>query len=220
MADNYLEKKMEELRNGTAMRRYHAAGAAGSRRTGLQFSFPPKRVLLASSNPWVYEIAKLFVRSGSKVAVISDDSGQRERFSTDGGIRFYSLDGKSDFPERIAEFSDSHIPDQRIERMFNDILKVWRDIDILMVDIEKAPLILPLWKRHRERFPYVSDYVCRIIIFGETGFSEDELTDIDLSLHATFNKIVSADYAEDISALAAMLCLPGNSIVDGMTFEV
>ena len=76
MADNYIERKMEELRRGSQQRVMPArryAAKAGK----LSFDFPARRVLLCGLAAGLGDgIATVFLDAGCKVAVFDVDSGQ------------------------------------------------------------------------------------------------------------------------------------------------
>lgn len=197
MADNYIEKRMEELRRGETGRNYKSASAKNSvRKGGFHFPFTPKRILIASGHPQTYQIARTFLKTESKVAIMQPVS-----YPMEGAIRFYAFDDAAKLPECFA-----------------DLMKAWRDIDILIADAPFAAPLLTLWSSHRQRLPYVSDYTCRIIILGN-----QDPTIHSAGAHAvraTVNTINPSHSATDLSPLIAMLTLPANNIINGMKFDV
>lgn len=141
MADNYLERKMEELRSG---KRVAVAGV----RTGkgmLSFPLPEKRVLVVGSGPQglITAICGDFSRVGCKVALISDDSLPQIE-----GIRHYRA---------VAA------------EAFGNLLKAWRDVDVMiLVDRELDGVLLESWTAHKRAYPIPTDYGGRVIVFGES----------------------------------------------------
>ena len=110
MADNYIERKMEELRRGSQQRvmpaRRYAAKAGR-----LSFDFPARRVLLCGLATGLGEgIATVFLDAGCKVAVFDADSGQGSKMAREKGVRFYEID-----------VNDT----TAVEKAFADLLKAW-----------------------------------------------------------------------------------------------
>ncbi len=197
MADNYLERKMEDLRSGKVGREYGGSGR-NRRRGGLYFPFPPKRILIASENPAVVKVAEIFIAAECKVAVMTESQEIHSKLSKNNAIRLFS-------------------PNQD---NVDNLLKAWRDIDILISDSEISQGIIEIWQNHRGKYLYVSDYVCRIILLSSELPDETEISRWEKNLHSTVNAINLIDNRRDISALVSMLCLPANSIINRMTFDV
>ena len=200
MADNYLERRMEELRRGETAKNY-LTGKTSARKGGLHFAFPPKRVLIVSEHPKAADLALIFLKTESKVAMMHSRGEEGAGMAASKGIRFYHLEE----PQQLTGY-------------FSDILKAWRDIDILVTDTSSSDTLLSQWIQHRERFPYVSDYTCRIIILGNQN--PDVLVKEAERVKATVNTINSSDPDTDFSPLAAMLAIPANNIINGMIFNV
>lgn len=200
MADNYLERRMEELRRGDTAKNYFA-GKNSVRKGGLHFAFPPKRVLIVSEHPKASDLALTFLRTESKVAMMHSRGEEGAAMAASNGIRFYHLQS----PQQLSGY-------------FSDLMKAWRDIDILVTDTSTSDTLLSQWRQHRERFPYVSDYTCRIIILGNKD--PNVLTEEAERVKATVNTINSSAPDTDFSPLAAMLAIPANNIINGMLFNV
>ncbi|MDE6272988.1 MAG: hypothetical protein K2M31_08285 [Muribaculaceae bacterium] len=198
MADNYLERRMEDLRNGKVAREYRKSGSS-VRRTGMHFVFPPKRVLIASDNPQVDNITRQFLNADCKVSVMSNCYDQSDRNAAFTGVRRYPLN----------------------PIYMDNLLKAWRDIDILIADSDIADAIIRKWREHRIRYPYVSDYVCRIILFTPTLPPTEICAEWENTLNATVNAInLNCHPENDISSLTAMLTLPANNIISRMIFQI
>lgn len=197
MADNYLERKMEDLRSGKVAREYRSGGFGG-RRTGMHFTFHPRRVLIASKNHKIDRLTDIYIKADCKVAVMTDNQDNIEKLINNSGVRLYPYD----------------------TNYLIGLLKAWRDFDIVIADSDIAESIIEKWLEHRTIYPYVSDYVCRIILFGHTLPGNEVCSEWEDSLHSTINVINHHDISKDISSLIAMLSLPSNSIVKRMVFEI
>lgn len=150
MADNYLERKMEDLRNGkiSAGISGGSQGASPRNKKGmLNFFLPEKRILVVGTQPaqLIKDICGDFSRNGCKVSLFSDDT-----IPIMQGIRHY------------------HCLDD-LSMAFANLLKAWRDIDVMILaDASVAEALLPLWSAHKDAYPIPSDYGGRVITFGES----------------------------------------------------
>lgn len=202
MADNYLEKKMEDLRMGktgaSAPRRRLTPGAGR-----ICFDFPPRRVLVAGGCHGIGEaIVDAYLHAGCKVAVFDSDRDKGSAMARDKGIRFYPIDCSDHTPSPSRPIQPypsqsrpikSHLapsipipPHSAPYSAFANLLKAWRDIDIIIVNAalsDSAPYssspispysapfcsILPhLWAEHRHRYPIPTDYPGRFILLLPT----------------------------------------------------
>ena len=191
MADNYLEKKMEELRKGPE--KTYTGRKAVQRKGFVQFAFPPKRVVIASEIACRNSIARAFLKADCKVAMIHPFQEEGERMAHDEGVRYYPF---------------------AINESFENLLSAWRDVDIIVADPAEAMTLLPIWKKHRERFPYVSSYICRVIVIGDADVKE--LQELAKGIKTTVNIIASHSSYTDISELILALSLPATSDIDGL----
>lgn len=151
MADNYLERKMEELRSG----RFSAPcrSSAPSRKGVAQFPFPEKRVLVVGgANGMGLSIVKEYLRAGCRVAVFDSDKEKGDELALKDGIRFHHTD-----------FSDS----DSIAAHMSALLKAWRDIDIVVCTLpELCNVVAMEWEEHKRKFPIPSEYGGRLITVG------------------------------------------------------
>ena len=209
MADNYLERKMEDLRSGR-MTRIVSTEAAPLKMRGLFFNFPPKRVALIGDHPSYSSIVKLFLDADCKVALLDLEPAECPRHGFGDNVRHY--------PIRL-ENSKLITPELSLADNFANLLKSWRDIDILIAPGKEAEMIMNAWDAHRERFPYVLDYKSRAIILDndpEAAFPEISIG----TLMASTNLIICSNSDTQLSALIGMLVLPDNSFIDRMRFVV
>lgn len=185
MADNYLERKMEELHSGKLRQGSGAAKQSAGRKGGvLQVAFPPRRVLVTGgANGIGLAIVREYLKAGCKVAVFDIDKDRGEALAHNEGIRFYHVD--------LADSS-------AVERAFANLLDAWRDVDIIVNDAgisEFTPLteesldhfdkvmntnlrpiflIAKLWASHRKKYPLPIEYGGRMINISSTRHIQSE----------------------------------------------
>ena len=114
MADNYLEKKMEEHRRGTAARSVaRRLTPVGERRGSVSFKIGELRILVDDASP---ETGRAIVRrlreAGCKVAFSADDERAGRSLAQSSGARFYP-----------SSFGDS---------VYGDLVKIWGGVDMLI----------------------------------------------------------------------------------------
>ncbi len=207
MADNYLEKRMEDLRlgkGGVSAPRRHPIPGAGR----ICFEFPPRRVLITSNfNNTTERIIGAFRKAGCRIAVFSSDTEKGTEMAHDSGIRFHAcyIDNPSE-----------------IERNFTDLLKAWRDIDIIINNTQAGwslNLLANLWLSHKLRYPIPSDYGGRLInITGDTSAPPALPAGVTASLEQfgiTINTIL-CDAEADIASLCLLLSLPVSRVLTGI----
>lgn len=91
MADNYLEKKMEEHRLASSAKSYSRRMSPGGNKPGtLAVRFDPLRVIVTDGSTAVGEATvRRFMNAGCRVAFLSADMSQGRRLSQSTGSRFY-----------------------------------------------------------------------------------------------------------------------------------
>ncbi len=203
MADNFLERKMEDLQRGNHT--YYTPKRPNPKKGFIQFPFSPKRVLIASDFDGNLEMARTFLKYDCKVAITLPPIEDSETLAKKEGFRFYPS------PFDVSKFQN--------------LLKAWRDIDIIITDLTYAPLIISIWKEHRNRFPYVSSYLSRLIILGQAD-SNGLMQDL-YPYNISVNTLIPADIhagrklsKEEISQLILLLSLPQNDFISGMEFPI
>lgn len=142
MADNYLERKMEEHRRATPQRKSSAVPTKGK----LSFNFPPRRVVLFDlDDNIVAQLAKAYGETGCRVAIYPETS-----VITDGA-RLISSTNNPEFD-------------------FVSVLKAWGDIDIVVSSTESTILDKALQSilTNRESLPYPNDYGLRLILINKS----------------------------------------------------
>lgn len=114
MADNYLEKKMEEHRRGTVVKTVRRLSPPGERRGTVSLKIDELRVLVTdASEENGAAIVKRLRYAGCKVAFASGDDKAGRNLAQESGARHYPM-----------TFNGSVI---------DDIVRVWGGIDVLVV---------------------------------------------------------------------------------------
>lgn len=151
MADNYLEKRMEELKAGklTISTRNNASVSIANK---IQFNFPPKRIIIYDAiMPEGCIIGESFKRIGCKVAFAFSGEAQipneyLEKIANEGFIIFSSTD--------YADF----------ESKLKDIVTKWRGADILInFNSRYITNSIEIIENYLKQKPSPSDYQKRLI---------------------------------------------------------
>lgn len=135
MADNYLEKKMEELRRGKPAAAPRARIASGH----VQMRLGVKRALVVGEA--YADFALKLVRLGVRTALATNAG-----VGADSGLRLCPMTGGDGFFDRLL--SDWHGLDLLVADASSPLL----------------PDLLERWHRHRIDWPHVSDYGGRLIL--------------------------------------------------------
>lgn len=182
MADNYLERKMEDLRSGKLANTSYKPAPA--RKGHLYIPFPSRRVLVTGgANGIGRAIAKAFLKAGCKVAVFDNDREAGEMLAKIDGARFYNLD--------LADVAAT-------EKAVADLISAWRDIDIVVsnagvsefksledttvddfrrildINLQPAFIIARGLAIHRKHLPLQNSYGGRFIIISSTRHIQSE----------------------------------------------
>lgn len=184
MADNYLEQRMEDLRNGRLQNSNRTAAAAAPRKGCIQVPFPATRVLVTGgANGIGLAVARAYLKAGCKVAVIDIDREKGEKLAHDEGVRFYHLD----LADRSA-----------LEAALENLFAAWKEIDIVVsnagistfnpleesdpemfdriidTNLRPAYIIARLWAQHRRKYPFPNSYGGRMITISSTRHIQSE----------------------------------------------
>ena len=173
MADNYLEKKMEELHN-------RKAGCAPTRvspasRHLLTFPFKPLRVLIISRDRHALsQYTKPFQQAGCRVAVISTIDAAETDLPHDHGCRYYAIDNDE---QAAPSFSN----DEQASAAFSNLIASWRDIDVAVM-LDNWPAMTALLRSHAATRPYPNDWGFPILsVFQNRVTRHDIMADITIS---------------------------------------
>ena len=113
MADNYIEKKMEDLRSGAASRHQVRRSAVGSSASGaapgdLTLYFPEMRIFVAgnATTPLGVAIVRAMREVGCKVAFSGADADRGKAMAQELGTQFHPLsapgEGSAVLPPSVA----------------------------------------------------------------------------------------------------------------------
>lgn len=129
MADNYLERRMEELRSG---RLAVKGGVPGIRPGGLRV------LVVGGTKGEALEKVLEFRKKGYRVAVFDSDEKEGKRMAYENGIRFHRVDLSDE--EAIAKETDA-------------LLKAWRGIDIVVSEERIGSIICQQIIQWRKSMP-------------------------------------------------------------------
>lgn len=190
MADNYLERKMQDLKSGklqnSILTGKISSSKAGKLKGMLQIPFPIRRVLVTGGCHGIgLAITLAFCKAGCKVAVFDCDKEAGEALATNHGIRFYHLD--------VADHN-------AIENALDNLFKSWLDIDIIVsnagiadfkpisecsiadfnhvvnVNLTPAFIMARKWVLHRKNLPLKNTFGGRLILISSTRHMQSEVS--------------------------------------------
>ncbi len=143
MADNYLERKMDDYRSGRVSKttKHRNAPAAYLPLEGK------KALVTGGASPIGRAIVNEFIRQGAKTAFCDIDLENGNRFAQLSGARFYHTDLSS--PEQII-------------KMMENLFKVWGDVDIIVNNAAKT-IFQPLTELDIDEWNCVMDTNVRSI---------------------------------------------------------
>lgn len=194
MADNYLEKKMEELHN-------RKAGCAPTRvspasRHLLTFPFKPLRVLvIARGRHAVSQYTKPFQNAGCRVAVVSSIDAAETDLPQDHGCRYYAIGNN----EQTAQ-------------AFSNLVASWRDIDVVVM-LDNWPAITALLRAHAAARPYPNDWG-----FPVLSVSKNRVTRHDILADITISTPVPDVSDRPESTVLTFLALKSSAPISSITF--
>ena len=225
MADNYLERKMDELRrNGGAAPSYHSRLTPSGRNAGyLRFRFPSRRVLAADGmSPLGQAMVKAFVDGGCRVAFFAGDatSAQSREFAQQSGAR--CLGPNPETPDALTS-------------TLGELYHLWSDLDIMLLNSDErlSGLLVENLSARRASQPVENPYsrIIRIASASEGGTPLAPRAGKDAQLapaaddsartlrHYTI-KIEAADDPLPVARLALLLSLDDHPFTPGTTLTV
>ena len=226
MADNYLERRMEDLQRGK-LSSSSAKIYRGPQKGYVRFQFPPARVLIAGiSVKLILPMIRIFSKADCKVALMTEDEIHGKKYAYDEGIRLYL----SPEPEKHT-----------VATSFNNLMAAWKDVDIIIAAPEWGSLLAAEWRNHLDknliprsrggRFVIVSTMPARI----DTSATSDEvksglqhtllsvkdiLRERDITVNALYNLSEKESAPQANADLALLLTLPTSRNIDGMIFPI
>ena len=214
MADNYLEKKMEELHN-------RKAGCAPTRvspasRHLLTFPFKPLRVLVISRDRHALsQYTKPFQQAGCRVAVISTIDAPETDLPQDHGCRYYALGNDdqtapafSNDEQTASAFSN----DEQTASAFSNLIASWRDIDVVVM-LDNWPAMTALLRDHAAARPYPNDWG-----FPRLTVSQNRVTRHDIMADITISSPVPDVPDCPESTVLTFLALKSSAPISSITF--
>lgn len=212
MADNYLEKRMEDMKAGRLKPKVASTGNA-QRKGYVDFPFPPRRVLIAGRPEGVaLDLMRAMLKTGSKVAIFDSDKPAGEALAYNEGVRFHNVD--------VSNSGD-------VTSAFANLTEAWRDIDILIsaVGDRDTRRLADLWSTHRRRFPVPFGYGGRFIIInpGDAAIGADlqtELAGHRIAVNSVIAGARSGDELRDAARTCLTLCLTGCDFIRAQVIPV
>lgn len=122
MADNYLEKRMDDLRRGQRPGAYRPKLTPAGHATGrLQVAFPPRRVFVTGGASGIGRaIVEAYCKAGCRVAFVDSDMEAGRQTASATGSRFIPLD--------VADA-------EALEREMETLMHAWGDLDIIVNNV-------------------------------------------------------------------------------------
>lgn len=194
MADNYLEKKMEELHS-------RKAGCAPTRvspasRHLLTFPFKPLRVLVISRDRHALsQYTKPFQNAGCRVAVVSTIDGAETDLPQDHGCRYYAIGN-----------------DEQKSQAFSNLIASWRDIDVVVM-LDNWPAMTALLRAHAAARPYPNDWG-----FPVLSVSQNRVTRHDILADVTISAPVPDVPDRPESTVLTFLALKSSAPISSISF--
>ena len=209
MADNYIERKMEDLRAGK-LNVGSAARPFGKGKNYVSFPMPQRRVLIieGSSQP-ARTIAGYFVKAGCKVAILDQESETGTFMAKNEGVRL------------IPVSADIH---SSIIVSFENLYAAWRGVDIVVSSSEYAHRCAEIWRKFKETSPLLSDFRGRLIILS--NIIKPSLSDLSgylKGLNISVNLILCPlkEFSYKVAADAAIfLSLPETHLINNSVINL
>ena len=204
MADNYLEKKMEELHN-------RKAGCAPTRispasRHLLTFPFKPLRVLVISRDRHaISQYTRPFQNAGCRVAVVSTIDAAETDLPQDHGCRYYAIGNEG---QASTAFSN----DEQTSAAFSNLIASWRDIDVVVM-LDNWPAMTALLRDHAAARPYPNDWG-----FPVLSVSQNRVTRHDIMADITISSPIPDVSDRPESTVLTFLSLKSSAPISSITF--
>lgn len=202
MADNYLEKKMEEHRTARTVTTVRGV----SRKGNLIFPFPPRRMIVAGiEEPVTHELIRQFSEHGCRVAFLSDPNLiSSKKIMTDTGCRLQPTD--ISMPDSVCGSVDM-------------LMKAWGDIDIMILGdrVRHTADLIDRWIENRKSLPYPNSFGGRVIMINPTN--KIKLPPDAEQIGITLNHILFSGLpdAADVARISLFLSLKENKTLNYQT---
>ena len=193
MADNYLEKKMEELHNrksGCAPTRVSPAS-----RHLLTFPFKPLRVLvIARDRHAVSQYTKPFQQAGCRVAVVSTIDAAETDLPQDHGCRYYAVGNEG-----------------QASPAFSNLIASWRDIDVVVM-LDNWQAMTALLRAHAAARPYPNDWGFPVLSVSQNRVTRHGIL-ADITISAPVPDVSDRPESTVLTFLALKSSAPISSII-------
>ena len=177
MADNYIEKRMEELHSGRATRRPSATPSLRplNLRRKLILDFPPQRVLILTGPDTTlsHPIAKAFRATDSKTALYTlpkaPSHNQSPTYSPTN-LNHQSIATTSQLAQQIGLRHTLILNQTDLTEKLQSLLKAWRDLDIVLLlpsALQYLPILQQIWTAHKIQYPIPSAYQPRLLLITQ-----------------------------------------------------
>ncbi len=215
MADNYLERKMEEYRSGKLSARVKSGVSRSLPKGKIAVDFPPRTIILAAAaiGPVCRAVVKSFIDAGCRVALVSARHKEATELARSFGARFYP----------VAGFSPASL-DSVLDSVVEDVTSHWNIPDTFISvsdgkDAEANNVFLTMDYRGFEQTPGTLRIIN--IMAGEgcdaPGIS---LNGAPGCSYALLVPDAGDGYASETAALCLYLCQPCGRFFSGLTVSV
>ena len=143
MADNYLERRMEELRSGKLAVKKAIPGIRKKAR---------RIVVAGGCHGKALDKALQYRREGHRVAIFDKDEQTGKRLAHDHGIRFHHVDIEDE---------------SAMKKEMQSLLSAWRDVDTVVGKEHECALIGATITKWKESLPISDKSEVLIVIISE-----------------------------------------------------
>lgn len=140
MADNYLEKRMEELRSG----KLAVKGAIPGIKPGSQ-----RIVVVGGTAGLAREKVLEFRKQGCRVAVFDSDETEGKRMAYEHGVRFHRIGLKEESALSVEMAA---------------LLNTWRGIDVIVGDTDSCQILNKEVANWKDSLPIADNSKTKIVI--------------------------------------------------------
>ena len=211
MADNYLERKMEEYRSGKLSARVKSGVPRSLPKGKIAVDFPLRTVILAAAaiGPVCRAVVKSFIDAGCRVALVSACHKEATELARSFGARFYP----------VAGFSPASI-----DSVVEDVTSHWNipDTFISLSDGRNAEANNAFLTMDYSRFEQTPGTLRIInIMAGEGGDALGiSLNGVPGCSYALLVPDAGDGHASETAALCLYLCQPCGRFFSGLTVSV
>lgn len=156
MADNYLEKKMEEH-----LSHRPSTAPAPRRDQGLHYPLKPLRILIVARNRrHLNQYVAPLTTHRHRIAIINTLPAPQTDLPHNHGTRYYPLPQPTpDTPQNVTTATSPNATSgtPQIDRILTSLIQAWRDIDAVIM-LDPTPAIATHIAHHAATRPYPNDW--------------------------------------------------------------